>query len=227
MRRRVLNFMAARLAPLALRAWFSTIRIRWYGGKYLHPHPGTRGEAIYVLWHERLLCFAYTHAQFQGRILVSRSRDGEILARLATGLGFFPVRGSSRRGGSEALRALLAEVGSGYDFGITPDGPRGPRQEFKVGAIYLASRSALPIVPITVSYRQFWQFQSWDRLQFPWPFTSAVIHVGAPVTVPTALDDVGLEAWRLHLQEILRSHTRVTDERFEEFYHGGRLRRDL
>lgn len=225
--RRILNFMAAWLGPLALRAWFSTIRIRWYGGKYLHPQPGTRGEAIYVMWHERLLCFAYTHAELQGRILVSPSRDGELLARMATGLGFIPIRGSSRRGGSEALRTLLAEVGSGYDFGITPDGPRGPRREFKVGAIYLASRSALPIVPITVSYRQFWQFQSWDRLQFPWPFTSAVIHVGAPVTVPTTLDDAGLEVWRLHLQETLSAHTRVTDERFEEFYQGGRLRRDL
>lgn len=71
MRRRVLNFMAAWLGPLALRAWFSSVRIRWYGGKYLHPHPGTRNEAIYVMWHVRLLYFAYTHAEFQGRILVS------------------------------------------------------------------------------------------------------------------------------------------------------------
>lgn len=219
--------MAARLGPLTLRAWFATIRLRWVGGKHANPDPRTRGNAIYVLWHERLLCFAYTHARFRGRLLVSQSRDGEILARVAAGLGFSPIRGSSRRGGREAMRALLAEAGSGYDFGITPDGPRGPRHAFKAGAVYLASRSGLPIVPITVAYRQWWQFQSWDGLQLPWPFTRGVIHAGAPVAVPPALDGAGLEAWRLRLQETLRSHTQTTDEHIEQFWLGARSRRDL
>jgi len=225
-RRGALTWLAARLGPLTLRAWFATIRLRWYGGKYANPDPRSRGNAIYVLWHQRLLCFAYTHARFRGRLLVSRSSDGEILARLAAGLGFSPIRGSSRRGGSEALRALLAEAGSGCDFGITPDGPRGPRQVFKVGAVYLASRSGLPIVPITVAYRRSWQFRSWDRFQLPWPFTRGVIHAAAPVAVPPALDDSGLETWRLRLQETLQSHTRTTDERFEELFRDGRRRRN-
>jgi lysophospholipid acyltransferase (LPLAT)-like uncharacterized protein len=227
MRRRVLNWMAGRLGPLALCTWFATIRLRWYGGKYVHPDPHNRGSAIFVMWHQRLLCFAYTHAHFLGRILVSGSGDGEVLSRVAAGRGFFPIRGSSHRGGSEALRALLAEAGSGQDFGITPDGPRGPRQVFKVGAVYLASRSGLPIIPITVTYRRCWQFQSWDRLQLPWPFTRGVIHVGDPVAVPPALDAAGLKTWRLRLQETLRSHVRITDERFEEFYRAGRPRRHL
>jgi lysophospholipid acyltransferase (LPLAT)-like uncharacterized protein len=227
MRRRALNWLAAWLGPLTLRAWFATIRLRWVGGKHVHPDPHGRGSAIYVLWHQRLLCFAYTHARFRGRLLVSRSSDGEILARVAAGLGFSPIRGSTRHGGSEAMRALLAEAGSGYDFGITPDGPRGPRQVFKAGAVYLASRTGLPIVPITVAYRRRWQLQGWDRLQLPWPFTRGLIHVGAPVLVPPALDDAGLEAWRLRLQDTLRSHTRTTDEGIETFWLGARRRQDL
>ncbi len=222
MRRSALTWLAARLGPLALLAWFATIRLRWFGGTHVDPDPRNRGSAIYVLWHQRLLCFAYTHARFKGRLLVSRSKDGEILARVAAGLGFSPIRGSSHRGGLAAIRALLAEVGSGYDFGITPDGPRGPRQVFKLGAVYLASRSGLPIVPITVAYRRCWQLQSWDRLQLPWPFTWGVIHVGAPVAVPPTLDGPGLEAWRLHLQEILRTHTTSTDEHADELYRHGR-----
>jgi len=226
-RRSALTWLAARLGPLTLRAWFATIRLRWIGGTHAHPDPRRRGSAIYVLWHQRLLCFAYTHARFKGRLLVSRSKDGEVLARVAAGLGFSPIRGSSRRGGGEAMRGLLAAAGSGYDVGITPDGPRGPQQIFKVGAVYLASRTGLPIVPITVAYRRCWEVQSWDRLQLPWPFTRGVIHVGAPVAVPPALDDAGLETWRLRLQETLRSHTRVTDQRLDELYRGGRRRRDL
>src|SRR5574341_1954689 len=124
------------------------------------------------------------------------------------------------------MRALLAEAGSGYDFGITPDGPRGPRQVFKVGAVYLASRSGLPIVPITVAYRHRWKLRSCEELQVPRPFTCGVIHVGAPVAVPPSLDESDLEAWRLRLQETLQSHTRITDERFEEFFRRGHPRRE-
>ncbi len=227
MRRRVLAWAAAALGPVALRAWFATIRLRWYGGSHVHPDPRERGGAIYVMWHHRLLCFAYTHARFGSRVLISQSGDGEILAGVMARLGFSPIRGSSRRGGREAMRALLAEASSGYDFGITPDGPKGPSGVFKVGAVYLASRSGLPIVPITVSYRRCWQLQSWDRFQLPWPFTRGVIHAGAPVAVPPDLDDADLEAWRLLLEETLESHTRTTDERIEELYQVGRPRHAL
>jgi len=227
MRRRLVNWMAARLGPLAVRLWFATIRLRWYGGTHVHPDPRHRGNAIFVFWHQRLLCFAHSHSRFGARILISRSRDGDIIARIVAGLGFFPVRGSSRRGGSEAVRALLAEADSGYDFGITPDGPLGPHQVFKAGAVYLASRSGLPVVPITVTYHRCWHFRSWDRFQLPRPCTHGVIHVGAPIAVPSGLDEAGIETWRLHLQDALRSHTRITDEHAETFYRSGSSRRDL
>ncbi len=227
MRRRALNCAAGSLGPLAISAWFLTIRLRWYGGKHIHPDPCKRGNAIYVMWHQRLLCFAYTHARFGTRVLVSRSRDGEIIARVVEGLGFFAIRGSSHRGASEAMRGLLAEADSGYDLAITPDGPNGPPRAFKIGAVYVASQTGLPIVPITVAYHRSWRFRSWDKFLFPWPFTWGVIHTGAPVLVPPGLDASGLETWRLHLEDALQTHTRITDERVEEFYQRGRRRRDL
>ncbi len=227
MRRRALNWVGGRLGAFALRLWFSTIRLRWYGGRHIHPDPRKRGNAIYVFWHQRVLAFAYTHAHFGGRVLISQSKDGEIIARIAERLGFVAIRGSSRRGGSEAVRALLEEAGGGRDFGITPDGPTGPPGAFKVGAVYLASQSGLPIIPITVTYRRFWRLNSWDGFQLPWPFTWGVIHAGAPVSVPPGLDASGLESWRLRLEETLQTHTRITDERVEEFYRRGQPRRDL
>ena len=227
MRRRALTWMATWLGPPVLRAWFGTIRFRWYGGESVHPDPRVRGNAIYVLWHQRVLAFAYTHAGFGGRVLVSQSRDGDIIAGVAAGLGFLPIRGSSRRGGTEAMRGLLAEAGRGYDFGITVDGPTGPARIFKVGAVFLASQSGLPIVPITVAYRRCVHLKSWDRFQFPWPFTHAVVHAGKPTAVPPTLDGAGLETWRVRFEEILEAHTRITDERLEEFFRSGRRLRDL
>jgi lysophospholipid acyltransferase (LPLAT)-like uncharacterized protein len=215
------------LGPLVVRAWFSTIRLRWVGGAYLNPDTRTRGNAIFVFWHQRLLGFTYTHGRYHGRILVSRSRDGELIARVTSGLGFVPIRGSSRRGKVEAMRGLLAEAGANCDFGMTPDGPLGPPQIFQVGAVYLASQSGVPIVPITISYGRCWRFKSWDRFMLPWPFTWGVICVGEAVTVPPKLDAAGLEAWRLRLQDTLRRHTEATDARAEALYQSGRRYRDL
>ena len=227
MRRRALQWLIVKLGPLLLTLWYSTIRLRWCGGSYLHPDPRTRKHAIFVFWHQRLLCFGHTHARYRARLLISRSRDGELVSGLVAGLGFKPIRGSSHRAGGVALRSLLAEAKSGYDFGITPDGPRGPSQVFKSGAVYLASRSGLPIIPITVSYHRYWRLKSWDRFQVPWPFTWGVVHVGAPVSVPEGLDQGGLESWRARLEEVLRDHTRDTDARLAEIYQGSRRRRDL
>jgi lysophospholipid acyltransferase (LPLAT)-like uncharacterized protein len=199
------------LGAAALRLWFATIRLRWSGREYVTTSPRGRGSAIFVFWHQRLLCFLYTHRGSGGHVLVSRSRDGEVVARLLLGLGFAPVRGSSRRGGAGAVRELLDVAGDGRDIGITPDGPRGPAKVCKSGAVYLASRTGLPLVPLSVSYRRFWALRSWDRFQLPWPGTSAVVHVGDPIRVPADLDAEGVEAWRLRLDAALAHVTALAD----------------
>ena len=140
---------------------------------YLNPDPKARRNAIYVCWHQRVLTFAFTHRYLGARVLVSRSRDGEMYIRMLERLGFHTPRGSSKRGGSEALRTLLVEAESGCDIGMTVDGPRGPLHVFKVGAVYLASKSGLPIVLIASSYHRYWRLKTWDRFQVPWP-----LHLG-------------------------------------------------
>src|SRR5574337_1924001 len=82
MRRRVLNWVVSSCGALAISLLFCTIRLRWYGGEHIHPDPRARGNAIYVFWHHRLLCFAYSHAHFGARLLISQSRDGELIARV-------------------------------------------------------------------------------------------------------------------------------------------------
>jgi hypothetical protein len=147
--------------------------------------------------------------------------------RMLERLGFHTPRGSSKRGGSEALRTLLVEAESGCDIGMTVDGPRGPLHVFKVGAVYLASRSGLPIVLIASSYHRYWRLKTWDRFQVPWPFTWGVVRTTAPVSVPPDLDEAGLEAWRQRLEQAFTEHTRDTDLRLAELYREGRRRRDL
>jgi len=105
-------------------------------------------RVIIAFWHARQLMMPLTYRGTQAHILISQHQDGEIIARIVERFGFHAVRGSSTRGGVEALRELIRLGRSGVDLVVTPDGPKGPAQVAKMGVIQLARASGLPIVPL-------------------------------------------------------------------------------
>ncbi|BCA54249.1 hypothetical protein W02_13890 [Nitrospira sp. KM1] len=105
-------------------------------------------RAIIAFWHAQQLMMPLTYRGKKAHILISQHEDGEIIARIVGRFGFGTVRGSSTRGGVEALRELIRLGRSGMDLVVTPDGPKGPRQSVKFGVIQLARASGLPIVPL-------------------------------------------------------------------------------
>lgn len=110
---------------------------------------GTR--AIFAFWHARQLLMPFAYRGDRAYVLISQHQDGEIIARIVERFGFLAVRGSSTRGGVEALRELIRLGHSGADLVVTPDGPKGPAQVAKIGVIQLARATGLPIVPITAA----------------------------------------------------------------------------
>lgn len=109
-----------------------------------------RGEgSILAFWHGRQLMLPLVYRGSGIDLLISRHRDGELISRAMQSFGFHAVRGSTTRGGSSALRALVAKGRAGRDLGITPDGPKGPRGVVQPGAIQLARLTGLPIFPLT------------------------------------------------------------------------------
>ena len=200
--------------------WMRTLRIRW-SGDGIQRKPQASGGRIYVLWHEKLLVFVDSHRNIEARMLISSHGDGEMLARIGSRFGFKPMRGSSTRGGTRALREFLRDARSGFDYGLTPDGPRGPRHEFKSGAIYFASRSGLPIVPTTVSYSKCHRLRTWDQFIIPRLFARGVVQFGEEIVVPPKLDADGLEQWRERLEAQLKDISEDTDARFEALYREG------
>ncbi len=105
-------------------------------------------RVIIAFWHARQLMMPLTYRGQEAHILISQHQDGEIIARIVERFGFRAVRGSSTRGGVEALRELIRLGRSGADLVVTPDGPKGPREVAKMGVIQLARASGLPIVPL-------------------------------------------------------------------------------
>ena len=108
-------------------------------------------RVIIAFWHARQFMMPLTYRGTLAHILISQHQDGEIIARIVERFGFRAVRGSSTRGGVEALRELIRLGRSGVDLVVTPDGPQGPPQIAKMGVIQLARASRLPIIPLTFS----------------------------------------------------------------------------
>ncbi len=163
------------VGPLALflRLWLSTLRVRAHESiKNLETDIG--GNAVLVLWHDRLFfapIITQRYLNLPVCALISASKDGGWLAAFYKLMGIRSVRGSSNRRGAEALVALARAMRAGAHAGVTPDGPKGPRREFKPGVLALARITKRPIVLLGVHYHQAWRLRSWDQFALPVPFS--------------------------------------------------------
>ena len=157
-----------------------------------------RGERfIYAFWHQRQVFFTWSHRNVSAAVLVSKSNDGEMIARTMALSGIDAARAAASRGGAAAAREMVEILRSGRDVGITPDGPRGPAREVKEGAVRVAQLAGMPIVPIAnaLSHR-IEVAKAWDRFQVPLPFGRSVVIYGEPVRVGDA-DDLSAKAAEL------------------------------
>jgi lysophospholipid acyltransferase (LPLAT)-like uncharacterized protein len=191
-----------RFAPLLGRGYLHlvgrTSRFRLRGEGLVEGARGG-GPLLWAFWHNRLLGPLYPHRGRNAGVMISRSRDGEIVSRIASGFGYVPLRGSSTRAGGLALKATLRHVRSGSDVAITPDGPRGPRYLVQPGIAYAARRTGAPIVPVGVGFSRKVVFSSWDRFQVPLPFGTIQLVYGEPLRFTDEDDEANAEALRSSL----------------------------
>jgi lysophospholipid acyltransferase (LPLAT)-like uncharacterized protein len=167
-----------------------------------------RGAAIWAVWHNRLIGAITVHARKNIGAVISQSRDGELIARAVERLGYRPLRGSTTRGGSDALRGVLRHAREGNVVVFTPDGPKGPRYEVQQGVAFAAQRLGLPVLPLGVAARPKYVFKSWDRFQLPLPFSRVEIVYGPPLFF-SRNDDV--EEVRRSIREGLMAATLEAD----------------
>lgn len=200
--------LAVATGAITLRLFGRTWRIERRGVEAYERRIATGERCIFAFWHARLLPLAFTHRHRGYVVLVSRSRDGELIAGIVERLGFETARGSSTRGGDQGVRGLLAFAARKSVLGIAPDGPRGPAERVKPGLVYLASRTGLPVVPVASAARSAWVLRSWDRFRVPWPFTRVVIAYGEPIAIPRGLDTTAFETWRVRIEDAMMALTR-------------------
>ncbi len=198
-------------------AWLIGRSLRWEeeGREHLAAARATGRPILFVFWHNRLLHACYRLARERLVMMVSQSRDGDIIARVAHDQGIASVRGSSSRGGTAALRALArAMKDRGLCGGITPDGPRGPRYVLQSGALLAARLAGALIMPVGLGFSRKKVFASWDAFQLPWPFARARLVFGEPVTPPLAEGAAAFEESRRDVERRLLAVTAAADRPF-------------
>ena len=144
---------------------------------------------IYAIWHTNVILSPYLNRGQNVNVMISASKDGELINRVVYRFGNKAIRGSTSRGGMKALRTLVDELKNGHPAAITPDGPRGPAFKLQNGIVIAASRSGAPIVPFHYEAKRQWIAEkAWDKHRLPKPFTTLVVHYGKPIYIPEKLE---------------------------------------
>ena len=192
---KILFFLEKYLAALLVLILGLTYRFR-------NKKEYSEDRVIYAFWHRDMIPLLYQNKFRKVVILISTSKDGELIAGPAHALGYQTARGSSRRDGSAAFREMI-KLSKKYPIAITPDGPKGPRKKIKKGLLHVAYVTGLPIIPVAVDIRNEKVFNSWDRFRFPYPFSRINIRYGEPVFIREKTDiEPGIELMQSKMDEL-------------------------
>lgn len=202
------------LGNLFIEGLFRTIRIEAVGFDKIEPIIASN-KFIGAFWHSRILILSHLHKKVNSAIMVSASKDGEIIASILQQQGYQTIRGSTSRGGVRALASMVRAMKTEKKCAaIVPDGPRGPRFVVQPGVIALAKKTGYPILSVTYSAKRMKVFSSWDRFILPYPFTRCRVIYGKPVQVPADTPKQDEEKFRRQLQNELCRITREADMYF-------------
>ena len=189
-----------------IRSYSATFRLKVVNEHTWMDHMEKGGAVVLSCWHQQFFSairYFQNYRKYQPPLMISRSTDGEIIAGVARRTGWDPVRGSSSRGGKDALTALIDKLKERKIAAHIVDGPRGPMGKIKPGVIRLAQLGGAAIVPFYTSADKAWYFNSWDRFMIPKPFSTVTLCYGDILPVKQTMTEEEFEQKRLDLENIM------------------------
>ncbi|MEO8209811.1 MAG: lysophospholipid acyltransferase family protein [bacterium] len=184
----IFNFLVLNFLPVAINLYIKTLRIK------INNLPADNSNGIYIFWHKKMLIGWWLFRDTHAAALVSQSKDGEILSSLLLNWNYNVIRGSSSKGGKEALEKIISLVKQNKSTVITPDGPRGPVNEMKNGAFIISHKCVVPLIPVKITYKKkIILKKSWDKFEIPLPFSNCEVVFGSKVFYEKYLGDKELE----------------------------------
>jgi lysophospholipid acyltransferase (LPLAT)-like uncharacterized protein len=201
------NPLAARLIYRVVNLYGYTFRLKIENEAPWLNHLNNGGKVLLCAWHQQFFSAMGYFKKYRGYdpcIMISPSKDGEIVANVAKQAGWHSIRGSSSRDGKKALRNLISKLKETKLAAHIVDGPRGPIGNVKAGAIRLAHMTGAVVVPFYVWPERSWTFNSWDRFFIPKPSATVLLRFGEMITFEPAGNKTDFESQRKYLEKIMR-----------------------
>jgi hypothetical protein len=201
---RLLLFIGPWLFYLLANLIYRTCRIAVIGKENEDQFLREGKPSLFVSWHQGLLYYVYHFRNRNGIIMVSQSKDGEVIDRVLKLFGYQSARGSSTRGGKQALDVMIDTINrTRCSGGLVADAPRGPFGVAKIGIIKLAKETGLPLIPVMWWAKRKIMFKSWDKTLLPLPFTRIVFFYEPPIYVSPNATNEEMERIRADLTDQL------------------------
>jgi len=200
------------VAAAYIRLVYATSRWQVEGGEIPARFWDSGRPFILAFWHGRILMMPRCWRRgVPMAMLISQHRDGQLIADTIRHFDLGTVRGSSTRGGTEAVRAMVKTLKRGGYAGFTPDGPRGPRMRAQLGVVSVARLSGAPIIPCAHATSRRRVLSGWDRFLVALPFSRGAFVWGEPIAVPRDADGAAMEAARQKVEAALNAVTDRAD----------------
>jgi lysophospholipid acyltransferase (LPLAT)-like uncharacterized protein len=201
----ILQRLALWLVPpigaLLIRLIYHTSRKRFHLPENVPAEP-----VVFAFWHGDLLMMPYLYFRFrntpQANVLISDHFDGRIIAKIMRYFRLGTIHGSTNRNAAKVLIAAMRSLKEGYDIGITPDGPRGPRHEVADGIVVMAQKTGAKVIVYSCVPSRCWRLRSWDRFTIPKPFCTMDFYASEAID----LGGLELEAAKKVVKSKLMEH---------------------
>ncbi len=189
-----------------IRIYAMSFRLRVVNEEQWKKHLKNGKAVLLCVWHQQFFSAIRhfkTYAHLNPGLMISQSRDGELIAGVANRTGWHTARGSSSKGGKEAMEEMIDHL-KYYRFGAhILDGPRGPIGRVKAGIIKMAKESNAVIVPFYTYADKAWFFNSWDRFMLPKPFSNVTLMFDEPIFFDPPQTPERFESQRLYLEQTM------------------------
>ncbi len=208
-------FVVPLLIKLIMSLITITCRIRWENKDIYQNALESNKPFILSMWHNSCTIAAWVLRDSKITVMISDSKDGEYVSRLANYFGIQTIRGSSSSGSEKAVRSALRVLARKKPIAITPDGPRGPRYKMKSGALWFAASSKSPIIPLHIESSRQWVFNSWDKHRFPKPFSTIYVCVGEPLYLKREALENDIDQVTLQVEKHMMNNVAVVEKAIE------------
>lgn len=186
--KKLIRFLGLRIAGFALNVLLKSVRIEIQNREAVEKLIADKKNFVVAFWHGSMMLGWFLHKDINGAALVSKSKDGDVLAHVLEKWNYKVVRGSSHIGGKEALDMMMDLTKQNFSLTITPDGPTGPINKMKAGAVVTAKKSKIPLLLLGIGIKRKFVLKSWDKFEVPKPFTKITAIYSDPIYIDENLD---------------------------------------